>query len=1336
MKRRLWFDVLLFLIALAITLPALAVEPGRPAGTEALPMARPIGEWKYELPEEAANLEATVKGEAAPSPESRPVPAAGPTGVLLTEGFEGGVMPPPGGWTTVDTHPTRNWTIVDAATYPSFVHTGNYAGWVNYDTPIASDEWLLTPAIDLTGIPDASLVFWVYANNNWCPSGGVGATLKLIVTDAAGTPIATEWDQCVDETWPYPSQYHQVTVDLSAYQNQTVKLAWRYVGIDGDSVGLDDISLTGTGGTPVITLEPEYQKGTGNPCDVLHYSVTLHNSTGLSDSFDISYSGHTWPVSGPSLVGPVADGAETTFQVDVTIPCDAACPDCDQVVVDAVAQASPVASDTATIETCVGEDWQNETTAPQGAHWMAYTCTDEVGTQGTCFYFGGLGAGNALTAYSQKYDIATKSWTHIANLPTPVFAGVAGYINGKVYVAGGFIGTTSPWPITGALQIYDVATNSWSSGPAMPIPRGGGAGGVTGGKLYVADGQDQTYVYRYLHEFDPTTNLWTEKAAVPDFFVFGAGTTSSDRLYVGGGYSGETGFFEYDPSADGWEERANLPGGAGKKSPVMGAVDACGGVFLYGGDLGSWAGIQDSTWYWHPIANGWINYGATLNVPTTGAGGGFAGGRLWSFAGSAGSGPIAPAPHESLVYCCPAGPPTGNVEGYVTDANTGLPLQNANVYLAGITDPDFEDSTWTDAGGHYFFGPLVLADYELRAAAYGYYNGDATVTITEGVTATRDFDLDAAIPEVSPTGGISQVVSPGSSVTATVSLGNSGTGDLAFHITEVPVDAAFPIESPPGSMPSGIDSQVYADLKASTEGMARFVVYMAEQADLSAAFGIRDRSARGHYVLNALQATAERTQVGLRAELDRSGVRYESRYIVNALVVEGDLALLDRIAVRPDVAFIGSNQVVEAPTPIVVESQVAGVDAVEWNIEKVRADDVWTDFGVTGAGIVVANIDTGVQWDHPALVNQYRGGPGNHDYNWWDPYGDRPNAPEDPHGHGTHTMGTMLGYDGGANHIGMAPDANWFACNGFKNGGSGYEAELLECAEFVLAPWDLSGANPDPDLRADVVNNSWGGGQAQWWYNQVTYAWRAAGMFPVFSAGNDGPNCGTAGDPGDMANILSVGATDVNDSNAPGGPASFSSRGPAKISGLVKPNVSAPGANIRSSVPGSLYEGGWSGTSMAAPHVAGEVALIWSAQPELKGDVQITSWIIEQNSDPLVVNQGYFCGSDGATTIPNNQYGWGRIDAHEAVSMALQSNWDIPWLEVEPTYGVVPPTQSQNITLSFDSSGLMLGECHTGTLKIDLNAPFVTEVLMPVELCVQETEIHTIYLPIIRKSSS
>jgi subtilisin family serine protease len=291
---------------------------------------------------------------------------------------------------------------------------------------------------------------------------------------------------------------------------------------------------------------------------------------------------------------------------------------------------------------------------------------------------------------------------------------------------------------------------------------------------------------------------------------------------------------------------------------------------------------------------------------------------------------------------------------------------------------------------------------------------------------------------------------------------------------------------------------------------------------------------------------------------------------------------------------------------------------------QVTADDVWPT--ATGEGIVVSNIDTGVMYTHTALVDGYRGNLGggtfDHNYNWWDPYGDQPLAPYDYHSHGSHTTGTMVGRDYAGSEIGSGARRQWIACNGFDEGGRVHDPELLECAEFILAPWDRNGANADPDMRPDIVNNSWGGGPAQWWYNQAVYACRAAGIFPVFSGGNDGPNCNTVHSPSDMANIMAVGATDMSDSNVPGSDADFSSRGPTDISGTRKPDVSAPGANVISAYNNGNI-GGMSGTSMAAPHVAGEAALLWSAVPELRA-TQLTYWVIEQSALDLTVDQGYF----------------------------------------------------------------------------------------------------------------
>jgi len=676
----------------------------------------------------------------------------------------------------------------------------------------------------------------------------------------------------------------------------------------------------------------------------------------------------------------------------------------------------------------------------------------------------------------------------------------------------------------------------------------------------------------------------------------------------------------------------------------------------------------------------------------------------------------------------------GEMAGVVTDANTGLPIENARVWLVGVTDPAFYVEALTNAAGEYSFLPVPAGDYLITGAAYGYYTVlDLPLTIATCATVVQDFSLDASDPDLQPK-TVSVNVAVDHTSTYNMALDNNGTGDLHFHITEMEAPVNLSPNKADIPMPSGVDPQVYADLKASADGTARFVVYLEDQADLETAFNIDDWSARGQYVLDTLRATAQRSQAGLRANLDKAGVEYESRYIVNALVVTGNAALVDSIAARPEVGFIGPDTKIPAPKPVDSSAAPDSPEVIEWNIKKILADSVWTDFGVTGQGVVLANIDTGVQYDHPALVQQYRGNLGgsfDHNYNWLDPYEQCPSSgtvPCDPGGHGSHTMGTMVGSDdptnpiSATNAIGVAPGAKWIACKG-GDAVSGYllNAELIECAEWILAPWDLSGANPDPDMRPDAVNNSWGGGQAQWWYNQAIYAWRAAGIWPSFSNGNNGPSCGTAGDPGEMDNAISAGAT----TNTPEDLiANFSSRGPASVTGIIKPDLSAPGGSVRSSVPTNNYAL-YSGTSMASPHVAATAGLIWSAAPELRGNVQVTEWIMEQTADVILDTQ---CGDAGP---PNNVYGWGRINAYDAVDYALANTWDVPWLSVDPVSGIVDPYATSPIVLTFDTTGLTIGQCYYAQLKVEYNDPYVVEEYIPVEMCVIEGYFY--YLPIIAK---
>ena len=311
---------------------------------------------------------------------------------------------------------------------------------------------------------------------------------------------------------------------------------------------------------------------------------------------------------------------------------------------------------------------------------------------------------------------------------------------------------------------------------------------------------------------------------------------------------------------------------------------------------------------------------------------------------------------------------------------------------------------------------------------------------------------------------------------------------------------------------------------------------------------------------------------------------------------------------------------------------------------------MWSDFGDRGKDIVVANIDTGVDHDHPALVGRYRGNNGDgsfdHNHNWFDPTqvcNAAPVEPCDNIGHGTHTMGTMVGEGGPGNQIGVAPEATWIAAKGCADEDRGCPQDtLLASAQWVLAPTDLDGADPRPDLRPNIVNNSWGeanGPAEDPWFDSVLAAWRAAGMFAVFSNGNFGPGCDSAASPADSALAYGVGAYDVNNTIA-----EFSSRGPG-AAGDIRPAISAPGVAVRSSLPGGA-DGAMSGTSMAAPAVSGVVALLWSAAPALRGDIDATREILD---DSAVDVDDLTCGG---TPEDNNVWGEGRLDAYAALESA------------------------------------------------------------------------------------
>lgn len=467
-----------------------------------------------------------------------------------------------------------------------------------------------------------------------------------------------------------------------------------------------------------------------------------------------------------------------------------------------------------------------------------------------------------------------------------------------------------------------------------------------------------------------------------------------------------------------------------------------------------------------------------------------------------------------------------------------------------------------------------------------------------------------------------------------------------------------------------IEQRVLADTRNGQS--TQFIVLFGQPAELSRAYSMKDQDARGWFVYNTLRAYTEKTQAGARSMLAQMGKAYQSYWVANALVVSGDRNLVDRLAARPEVTRIESDHPARGIDDPVTPSDVMYADSpstVEWGVTNVNAPQVWA-MGYTGQGIVIGNQDTGMLWTHTAVKPHYRGWNGttaDHNYNWYDgvrtpvpghttnPCGYAINVPCDDQGHGTHTTGTTSGDDGTGNQIGVAPGAKWIGCRNM-DAGDGRPSTYMNCFQFFVAPHDLNGQNPNPTLRPHVMNNSWGCPTSEECAPDTLQAsveaCQAAGIMVVVSAGNSGSACSTVTAPPAIYEAsFSVGA--ITSANVLAG---FSSRGQVTVDGSnrLKPNISAPGVNVRSSTNGSdTSYAAFQGTSMAGPHVVGVVALLWSARPELSRMITETKNLLQNTANPNVtLTTPQTCNGIPNTTIPNNSFGWGRVDVLAAVNAA------------------------------------------------------------------------------------
>jgi bacillopeptidase F len=456
----------------------------------------------------------------------------------------------------------------------------------------------------------------------------------------------------------------------------------------------------------------------------------------------------------------------------------------------------------------------------------------------------------------------------------------------------------------------------------------------------------------------------------------------------------------------------------------------------------------------------------------------------------------------------------------------------------------------------------------------------------------------------------------------------------------------------------------------SPDDLASAIVFLADQADiktldLDLKAQKATRALRHETVVKALQAAASRSQGGLadylEAKKQEGSVRgYTTYWIMNMIVVQATRAELENIAARADVDIIEENFKPSLIEPVgdrtgLVQIPSKGI-GVTPGLRAIKADSVWYMLDITGKGRIVANLDTGVDGEHPALAKRWRGLFAPWQECWKDALGTGTTFPEDNYGHGTHVMGTLcgLGKDTG-DTVGVAWEALWIADNAINQGvGSEFDSDVTEAFEWFTDP----DGNPETiDDVPDVLQNSWGIDHRFSGYVDCDYRWQtvienceAAGVVVTFSAGNEGPASATHRSPANIINTpttnFSVGAVDATHYDFPYPIASFSSRGPSDCDmQTIKPEVVAPGVEVYSSVPGGGYEQlYWDGTSMAGPHVAGIVALLRQVNPDLGVD-EIKQILMSTTVD---------LGAAGE----ENTYGHGLVDAYAAVLSVMVDRGD------------------------------------------------------------------------------
>jgi subtilisin family serine protease len=473
-----------------------------------------------------------------------------------------------------------------------------------------------------------------------------------------------------------------------------------------------------------------------------------------------------------------------------------------------------------------------------------------------------------------------------------------------------------------------------------------------------------------------------------------------------------------------------------------------------------------------------------------------------------------------------------------------------------------------------------------------------------------------------------------------------------------------------------IDPEVQARLDTLSPGeMITVIVTLNQQADLDNIPGA-NRAARQRGVIRALQATALASQASLRAALATLQAqgkvgRVTSFWVFNGLSVTATPDVIQELAANPDVYSITLDG-----TNIVPATPLAYLPA-EANLSLINAPALW-DLGYRGQGITVASLDSGVSLDHPEIAARWRGGSNS----WFDPYGQHPTSPTDLSGHGTRVMGIMVGADAGGTSIGVAPQAQWISAKIFNDQGSATATAIHQSFQWVLDPDD----NPDTADAPYVVNNSWafGGPGCNLEFQLDLQALLAINILPIFAAGNFGPNASTSVSPANYPESVAVGA--INNNNSIYG---YSGRGPSACgeASHIYPELVAPGVNVRTTDLGGLYTR-VTGTSLAAPHAAGALALLLNAYPNLSAAQQREA----------LISGAFDLGAAG----PDNNYGYGRLDALAAYQR-LQSGGSTPTPTPAPTATPTPVPATNSHVGDLDRTATPSGAKWNATVTITIH---------------------------------